>query len=418
MPNSRQVFPIKTATACQLKWNWSTLYLYKSVTASCHRTGWGELTPDSFNNFHNTDKKIAERQLMLEGLWPEDSCGYCKSIEESGGVSDRMLHLQIPNQSPPELEADPTATVISPTILEVYFNNTCNLSCLYCIPDLSSKINQENKKFGNFSSNGVVLIPTEIDTEYSKILEKFWEWMEKNSKSLKRLNLLGGEPFYQDEVEKCLQYLEQSSHPNLELGIVTNLMVSTDRLQEYIDRFKQLLKHKKIKRIDLTCSIDCFGQEQEYVRYGLSLEQWMKNFQLVLEHRWLTVNINQTITLLTIKTMPSLLKQLSEWKKVRPVGHFFSVADPQPSYLHPGILGPNIFKDDFKNIVNLLSTATDQDKIALNYMQGIANDILKAEINKTEILKLKTFLDEKDRRRGTNWKQIFPWLETEININV
>ena len=51
-------------------------------------------------------------------------------------------------------------------------------------------------------------------------------------------------------------------------------------------------------------------------------------------------------------------------------------------------------------------------------MQGIANDILKAEINKTEILKLKTFLDEKDRRRGTNWKQIFPWLETEININV
>ena len=33
-----RVFPIHTKTACQLKWNWSTVYLTTENTASCHRT--------------------------------------------------------------------------------------------------------------------------------------------------------------------------------------------------------------------------------------------------------------------------------------------------------------------------------------------------------------------------------------------
>jgi len=54
---SAKYFPIKTATACQLKWNWSTLYLHDETTASCHRTGWSPLTVENFDDFHNTEKK-------------------------------------------------------------------------------------------------------------------------------------------------------------------------------------------------------------------------------------------------------------------------------------------------------------------------------------------------------------------------
>jgi hypothetical protein len=98
--------------------------LYKGRTASCHRTGWDQVSLDAFDTFHNTEKKQQERQLMLQGKWPVDSCGYCKDIEVDGGFSDRMLHLNVPNKSPPELETDPSAVVISPTILEIFFNNT------------------------------------------------------------------------------------------------------------------------------------------------------------------------------------------------------------------------------------------------------------------------------------------------------
>lgn len=408
-------FPVKTKTACQLKWNWSTLYLYKGTTASCHRTGSSEISVENFNQFHNTGKKQSERTKMLQGLWPENSCGYCQSIEDVGGYSDRMLHLSIPNVSPPELETDPSAVVVTPTLLEVYFDNTCNMSCLYCHPSLSSKINQEHKKFGEWRYKNIELASFSPHPDHSALLEKFWIWMHNNSHKLKRLQILGGEPFYQDEYYKLLDYFEYNPHPNLEFNLVTNLMVEHNRFGAMIDRWRSLLSRKHLKRIDVTCSIDCWGIEQEYVRYGLHLDQWQKNFEKLLEQKWLTVNINQTISVLTIKTMPDLLKRLIQWRHRRPIGHYFSEISPGPEYLMPQILGGGIFDQDFENILALMPSQTDQDCRARSYMQGISTHIASSVANHNAIDNLRHFLDEKDRRRGTSWKKTFPWLIKEID---
>lgn len=409
-------FPIKTDTACQLKWSWSTLYLSNGQTASCHRTGWGEINKTNFDQFHNTEKKLKERQDMLAGKWPEQSCQYCKKIEQAGGTSDRKLHLLIPNQYPQELDIDPTAISVNPTVLEVFVNNVCNLSCLYCLPGLSSKINQENIKFGRFEKNGVIL---EAENNQSlELIEKFWEWMKNKSLGLKRFNILGGEPFYQTEFYQLLDYFETTAHPNLELGIVTNLAIASTKLEAICERFKKLLTNKKLKRIDITCSIDCWGAEQEYVRYGLDLLQWEKNFEYLLTKKWITLNINQTISVLTIKTMPELLSKLQEWRKIRTVGHFFSAVSPGPSYMIPTIMGKDVFKLDFEKILSKMPDNTQQYKIAKEYMQGIINEVNQSQTNIVEISKLKTYLDEKDRRRGTSWQTVFPWLAKELEYVV
>ena len=50
-------------------------------------------------------------------------------------MSDRQYQLKAGHEvdrTPEELLTDPTATEVVPTILEVYFNNTCNMACLYC----------------------------------------------------------------------------------------------------------------------------------------------------------------------------------------------------------------------------------------------------------------------------------------------
>jgi len=407
-------FPIRTDTACQLKWNWSTLYLHGGKTASCHRTGWSDINTDSFENFHNTEKKQAERLKMLQGQWPEDSCQYCRDIEQSGGYSDRLLHLDIPDMSPRELESDPTATEVTPTILEVFFDNTCNMACIYCIPNLSSRINQENAKFGNWYYKDIALESLSQDTDYDKMLSKFWSWMGKNSLNLKRFNVLGGEPFYQKEYYKLLDYFEKNPHPNLELGVVSNLMISTEKIDEMIDRWKSLIAKKHLRRVDLTCSIDCWGPEQTYVRYGLDLDMWQANFERLLQHRWLKININQTISVLTIKTIPDLLNKLKTWRSKHKIGQYFSETSPQPSYLMPNILG-SVFEEDFKTIIDLMPRDNEQDEKAIEYMSGIAGRIAKSNRNHGEIDKLKHFLDEKDRRRNTNWKETFPWLVKEID---
>jgi sulfatase maturation enzyme AslB (radical SAM superfamily) len=411
-------FPIKTATACQLKWNWSTLYLYSGQTASCHRTGHSQITSETFDTFHNTEKKQQERQKMLQGLWPEHSCSYCQKIESAGGFSDRMLHLNIPDQSPVELETDPHLTVVTPTILEVYFNNTCNMSCLYCGPHLSSKINQENRQFGDFFSNGVELKSIKASPDHEQMLEKFWQWMRNNSSKLKRFNVLGGEPFYQIEFDQLLDYFETSQHPDLELGIITNLMIDSNKLLHYLNRFKKLLSNRRLKTIDITCSIDCLGPEQEYVRYGIKIDHWMKNFEIVTSQKWLTININQTISLLTIKTMPELLVKLKDWRKNKKIGHYFSAVAPQPTYLMIDILGADIFANDFQKILDCMPNDSEHNRAAYNYMEGLANLVSQSTPNIREMNKLKIYLDEKDRRRNTDWKTVFPWLVKELEYVV
>lgn len=414
---TEKYFPIKTDTACQLKWAWSTVYLNSGVTASCHRTGMSTLTADNFQNFHNTALKQEERSQMLAGKWPENSCSYCKNIEEAGGISDRIRMSAIPGLSPVELEINPNAVIVNPTLVEVYFNNTCNLGCLYCSDGLSSVIEQENLKHGPFEKLGVTL-SSNNQGQYKNLVPHFWTWFETHFQTIKRLHVLGGEPFYQREFEKLIEMIELYPNPDCELNIVTNLMLTQERLEQFVEKFQRLLVTRKLKRIDITCSIDCWGQEQEYVRWGLKLQQWQDNFEFLLKKKWLTLNINQTIMCLTIKTMPELLEKLAVWREQREVGHFFSAAEPAPSYFKTNVLDGNIFSTDIDRIMSLMPNTTEQNRIAREYMQGILSQIHNSKLDENEMRNLRVFLDEKDRRRGTSWQKTFPWLIKELQYVV
>jgi hypothetical protein len=409
----KKLFPIQTETSCQLKWNWSTLFLNTGITRTCHRTSETALTPENFNNFHNTDVVIEDRKAMLAGKWPEKNCSHCKKIEDSGGTSDRQKSIDIPNMYSSVLDKDPTTLKLDPTQVEVYFSNACNLGCLYCPASVSSTNNAENKKFGEFKSNGIHLKFHE--PHLKDLLPSFWQWFSTGFPKLKRLQVLGGEPFYQKEFLTLLEYIDNHPNPNCELNVVTNLMCSEEKLDFFIAKFKKLILDKKIKKVDITCSIDCWGKEQEFVRWGINLEHWEKNFVKLLNNKWIYLSINQTITVLTIKTMPALLLKLTEWNKIRTVRQELGTPSPGPSYMKAGIFGGEFWKTDFDKILSLMPTETDQHKITKKYMEGLVQEIFNNKRDDSEILKLITFLNEKDRRRGTNWKELFPWLEKELD---
>lgn len=407
----KKFFPIKTETACQLKWAWSTIALQTGTTQSCHRIDPLKFDLNTFN-FHNTAEKIAQRKLMLDGQWPQAGCQYCENIERTGtGQSDRQFFLNVPDLAPPEVFLDQTATTVTPTILEVYIDNTCNLSCVYCLPELSSQIDHEMKKFGRFEQNGLVIESTfQRINNYDYIQEQFWKWMEENAHNLKRLHLLGGEPFYQKQFNRFLDFFETNPCPNLEFNIVSNLVISKSKLESYVSTFKELLVHRKLKTVEITASIDCWGPEQEYVRWGLDISKWEENFNYLVNQRWLKLNINNTISMLTIKTLPDLLKKLKTWTHDRKIEHYFSTTI-YPSYMHPNIIGPEEFREDFNKIKNLIDADTWRGAHAKEYMLGIVATLERSVYNKEEMIKLITFLNENDRRRNTNWREVFPWLE-------
>ena len=104
---------------CVYKWGWSTIFLQNRTTSSCHRTENDSITPEDFDNFHNTPSKLKARQSMLDGNWPGGGCEYCKKIEDAGGISDRQDINQIIHDKlvPIELKSNIRETVVSPTMV-------------------------------------------------------------------------------------------------------------------------------------------------------------------------------------------------------------------------------------------------------------------------------------------------------------
>lgn len=411
----KKYFPIKTDTACQLKWSWSTIHLYNGETRSCHRVTGGFVDVENFSTFHNTPKKIADRQAMLKGEWPIGQCSYCKNMEDVGGQSDRQFHLQIPNLTPPELELDHTAVEVTPRILEVYLDNTCNMSCIYCWDGFSSRIQQENQRFGRFESNGVVIENTAVPvSNRDQFDQQFWTWLTQNYQSLRRLHVLGGEPFFQPQFDTLLSFLESNSNPELEFNIVTNLKLPQAMLERYVNRLRTLLMQKRIKRVDITCSIDCWGAEQEYIRNGINMSQWQRSFEYLVQQKWIRLNINQTITGLGVKSIYKLIEYINQQRTYRPIQHYHMAVVNIP-FLNPGIFGEGFFNVDFEKILSIMPTQHWDDTQSYNLMKTLQLQCAESSRDELQLSKLRTYLTELDRRRGTSWQQTFPWLESELH---
>jgi len=412
-------FPIKTKTACPLKWNWSTIILTEGTTSSCHRCLKVPLDKDNFDSFHNLPHKIKERKIMLQGKWPTTEnggsghCNYCKDIEESGGMSDRLHHLEIPNLVPEELETKIDSTEVTPKILEIFMNKTCNLKCTYCNTRNSSLWTAESKKFGPLVDiNGNEFSgyqPKDNVKEHKKLFKKSLDWIVNNGHKLKRLHLLGGETFYQNELQEMLDTLSKIKNPQLELNIVSNLMVKKSTYINYINQIKQLCIKRNIGRFDLTCSIDGWGEAVQYARFGLKLDHWLDLFEYTVNEKWIFLNINQVLTSLTIKSTTELLEILKKYRKARTINHEITLVDGR-EWMHPKIFGKSFWKDDIEKILKFMPEDNESNKRAKLYMSGILNSFPETK-NKEQIQNLKHFLDQLDKRRKTNWRHVFPYLD-------
>ena len=408
-----RVFPIKTATACQLKWTWSTVYLTTENTASCHRTDHHKFDTEQFD-FHNTPKKLNDRQRMLEGLWPTSGCNYCQDIEAAGGQSDRITNLDFSGiHTPLELDHDRQAIRVSPRILEVYFDNTCNLKCLYCGPHFSSLWAAENQQFGSFKNNGQdMLLPFVKSKNIESNKQKLFAWLKQHAHTLTVFNILGGEPLYQKELDECLELFKSYPAPELKLQIFTNLNAKLDHVKNTVNKVQKLIDQNKLKEFEVTASLDCWGPAQEYVRYPLKLSVWESNFEYLVSQPWINLIINSTVTPMTVKTLPKLLTKINQWGHGRDIYHYQNSVN-SPSYMFIDIFG-DIFKQDFEKALALKPSQFAEQISSKNYLAGIAKQSQHKGPNILEIQKLHSFLNEMDRRRNTNWRATFPWLIDEF----
>ena len=413
-------FPIKEGIPCQLKWNHSTVFLTMATTSSCHRVTHDPYEfKDNKMNFHNIKTKLEARTKMLKGEWPGRGCEHCKSTEDAGGHSDRMSHLDMQGvTAPKELEKDTTAVNVTPTQLEIYFSNTCNLKCIYCNSKFSSTIDNENRIHGPFGygfennkGRPVWLYgKIEINPNIKEDTDKLFVWLEEHIHELNKVMILGGEPFLQKETERMVELLERTSNPNLTLVVFSNLTVDTDRVQKWLARMWSLVEQGKLNNLQVVGSLDCWGPQAEYVRNGLDLKKYVANFEFILNKTKITPSINSALMALTIPTLPDLIKQMNTWSKISEVyWSGMKAGDAGRPYLNPTIFGKDIVPLGLQKAIDIFETHGNAIKEAqLNNLIGIKTECEKSAPNLWDQKMLRGYIEELDRRRGLDYKKLFP----------
>jgi organic radical activating enzyme len=398
--------------ACNYKWAWSTIYLQRGHTSSCHRTRSDPIDLDDFDNFHNTPSKLETRQMMLEGEWPGQGCEYCKNIEEAGGISDRT---EINSRSstriiPIETLKDNRSVRVTPTMVEIYFSNLCNMSCIYCGPGWSSTWEAEVSKYPSQILpflNNQLFEQQKMKSLMPVLIEKFFSWLERNCQSLVDLNVLGGEPFFQPETERLLDFFDRNACPDLTLKIFSNLKVQKLKFNRILDRLENLVDTGNIREACITTSLDCWGSQQEYIRWGIDLKQWQDNFSDLSSRNKIFLEVHGTMTSLTIETIPDLIDQINYYS-IRDRRHiaFTNNFVFNPACLAPGIFPKGFFDRTFDVIISKIQNDNER-QIMLGYQNSINNSQYRPDL----IIQLKNYLNELDSKRNTNWRKTFSWLE-------
>lgn len=282
---------------CLAKWLQVTIHLQNGQTHSCHHPTTHKVPLKEIESnpsaLHNTTHKKLQRKKMLEGERPKE-CEYCWKIEDShpDNISDRIIKSSDPwsYEHLDEIKKLPWETNVNPKYLELSFGNECNFKCAYCAPHISSAIMTEYQQFGHYSTmpgfqldvlKQEGLFPIHKD-EHNPYVDAFWEWWPSIQNELKIFRITGGEPLINQNTYRFLDSLKAKPLPELSLGINSNLGIPDSFFQKFVSRIKEVISDKSIKNFTLYSSVDTYGKNAEFVRFGLNYESFLKNIETFL----------------------------------------------------------------------------------------------------------------------------------------
>ena len=193
------------------------------------------------------------KESIKQGVLHELYCKGCIDREDAGFESERDWH----NNISPDFDcknADVNEHI--PSLIDVRWNNTCNLACTYCTEYFSTKW---------ASIKGLPQNMT-INTQYQKVID----YIKKHKSHTKEVAMVGGEPLIMKENNLLLDILPE----DVLVTVISNM--TTD-----FDKFPVPNKLLGRKRVGWSMSFDNIGKRFEYVRWGSTWEQLNKNVTTV-----------------------------------------------------------------------------------------------------------------------------------------
>lgn len=191
------------------------------------------------------------RDTILSNRW-HPGCNNCKQIEDTGYqkslrkqyVGPRNIHAVLENKQ--DIQR-----------VELSIDNLCNLACVTCHEQISSRWMAENKRMYGKSS---------ATSRIDETLLYSLDWA-----NIKHCVIYGGEPLYSKNTLKLLSWLIDSGFSNdIDLNFYTNGTISDPKALSLFGDFKS---------VNIGVSIDGIGKRFEFIRWPAVWEDVQNNFK-------------------------------------------------------------------------------------------------------------------------------------------
>jgi hypothetical protein len=200
-------------------------------------------------------------------------------------------------------------------------------------------------------------------------------------------------------------------------------------MDKFIDKIKIVINEKKVKKCTIYTSAEAYGRQAEYIRFGMDYNLWISNIERVLkEIPGSNFGIMSTYNALSIISYKEFLKDILRLKKeyYKEEYHFSPVVLDIPYLRHPFHQTTFILTKDFKSYIEDQLTFMYQNLENKNWKKTKFMGFFEYEANhlkriyelgnnvliSDDVIKnqkdFAIFVDEHDRRRGTNFLETFP----------
>jgi MoaA/NifB/PqqE/SkfB family radical SAM enzyme len=301
--------------------------------------------------FGSTMQEI--RQSIRQGL-PHAYCSNCVKAERYGR-SERDWHNSVSPEFDPAT-ADDLEHI--PTLIDVRWNTTCNLSCNYCGDKCSSK--------------WAALKRIPFRSGARPYYEQVCDYLDQHRDAIREVALVGGEPLLLPENERLLDVIPDDCIVTL----ITNASVD-------LEHNRIFHKLQKRTRVGWSLSFDNVGDRFEYVRHGASWHQLWHNLDVIqdlmkYQGHWGGIHAVYNIYNAT------RLQEFTEFARDRDLTiHWQSLY--QPECLDPARLGVVVHQQALDEIRQLLQRnicSQSEQQFFQQVLQGTNSEDRRAEFRR------------------------------------
>ena len=283
----------------------------------------GNLNSQTIEQILHSDVMKEIRQSIQRGK-PHEYCYNCVQAERYGR-SERDWH----NSVSPEFDcATAEDTEHLPTLIDVRWNTTCNLSCNYCAEACSSK--------------WAALKQMSVASGARPYYQAVCDYLAQYHDHIREVALVGGEPLLLPENDRLLDVIP----PDCVVTLITNVSVELENNRV----FKKLALRKNV---GWSLSFDNVGDRFEYVRHGGVWPLLLKNLDNIQKLMREQGHWGGIHAVYNVYNATNLL-ELTEFARSRELTiHWQSLY--QPECLDPSNLGTDIValaQDEIKKLLS------------------------------------------------------------------